>query len=169
MLIVQHMPPDFTAPFASRLNNVCEFPVRHAESNMAVEPSQVIIADGSKHLLVKKRGSGAVVWLDDSERVSGHKPSADVLMRTAAEVYGDRTIGIIMTGMGRDGATGCAEILRRGGKTLGQNQASSVIYGMNRIAQEEGAVQQQFDLDELTGIVTEIGAAIVAGRAVLGE
>jgi two-component system chemotaxis response regulator CheB len=98
------------------------------------------------------------VALSDDEPVSGHKPSVDVLFQSAARIYQAAVVGVIMTGMGRDGVDGCKAILAAGGFTIGQDEATSVVYGMNKAAHVEGAVRAQFALDELAGILRNIGA-----------
>ncbi len=119
-------------------------------------PNQVLIAPGGRHLTIQRRSGKNIVIIDDGELVSGHRPSVDKMFFSAAEVYGNNLVGVIMTGMGRDGADGCKRIIEKGGQTLGQDQESSVVYGMNRVAMREGGVQKQFALGDLAGIISSL-------------
>jgi two-component system chemotaxis response regulator CheB len=156
IVVVQHMPAQFTQAFAKRLNELCEIEVKEAEDGDNVVPNRAIIAPGGMHAVIKKLGFKYRVALDDSEPVSGHKPSVDVLFASAAKVYGSKLVGVIMTGMGRDGADGCKQILANGGRTYGQDEATSVVYGMNKVAYREGGVQKQFPLDALPSILRNL-------------
>lgn len=153
IIIVQHMPREFTGPFARRLDSLCSIEVREAQAGDEMIPNRALVAPGGRHVLLKKELGRIKVLLQDGDAVSGHKPSVDVLFGSAAEIYGEKLIGVIMTGMGRDGADGCKEIVARGGRTLGQDEATSVVYGMNKVAFQEGGVQRQFPLDSLAGII----------------
>lgn len=146
ILIVQHMPPNFTKPLAWRLDSVGELTVREAAPGDVLRCNQALIAPGGKHLEVLRSGRIAKVVIRDGEPVSGHKPSVDVMMRSVARAFGPDCLGVIMTGMGRDGADGCGAIRRAGGYVLGQDQASSDVYGMNKVAFQEGHVDSQFHL-----------------------
>jgi two-component system chemotaxis response regulator CheB len=154
IVVVQHMPSQFTGPFSQRLNQICPFLVKEAAEGDVIRPNQVLIAPGGRHLTVQRRSGRTFVSIDDGDLVSGHRPSVDKMFCSAAEIYGSQLVGVIMTGMGRDGADGCKRILEKGGRTLGQDQASSVVYGMNRVAFREGGVQKQFALGELAGLVS---------------
>lgn len=157
IVIVQHMPEKFTGPFAKRLDSVCPFRVAEAAEADIVTHSQVLIANGGKHLELRRTSSSRVICrLNDNPPVAGHKPSVDVLFESAAEAYRQDLVGVIMTGMGRDGVDGCKTILAKGGKTYGQDQATSVVYGMNKIAFREGGVQKEFALDELASILSSL-------------
>ncbi|MFO0946086.1 MAG: chemotaxis response regulator protein-glutamate methylesterase [Planctomycetota bacterium] len=153
IVIVQHMPREFTGPFARRLDSLCAIEVREAQTGDELLPNRALIAPGGRHVTLRKELGRVRVLLNDGEAVSGHKPSVDVLFRSAADIYGEKLIGVIMTGMGRDGADGCKEILAQGGRTFGQDEATSVVYGMNKIAFQEGGVQRQFPLESLAGIL----------------
>jgi two-component system chemotaxis response regulator CheB len=120
-----------------------------------VEPDRVLIAPGGRHLTLAGRANRARASLSepDAPAVSGHRPSVDVLFRSVARIYGPTAVGVIMTGMGRDGADGCLVIRAGGGVTLGQDEATSVVYGMNKAAFLEGAVQLQFALDDLPELI----------------
>jgi len=172
IVVVQHMPADFTKPFAWRLNSLSALSVKEAQSGDTLRPNHVLIARGDRHLHLRRAGRAASVVLKDGPPVSGHRPSADVLMTTAAKIYGKRLLGIIMTGMGRDGADGCRAIRAAGGYVFGQNEASSDVYGMNKIAYVEGNVDKQFNLAEAPGIVTarvnRLWQPAVSARASVG-
>jgi two-component system chemotaxis response regulator CheB len=156
IVVVQHMPAQFTAAFAARLNEVCDFEVKEASAGDEVAPNRALIAPGGLQLVLKKTLTKVIAEPRDAEPVSGHKPSVDVLFRSAASIYGPTLVGVIMTGMGRDGADGCKDVLAAGGRTFGQDQATSTVYGMNKVAFTEGGVQQQFPLDELPAILRKI-------------
>jgi two-component system, chemotaxis family, protein-glutamate methylesterase/glutaminase len=148
IVIVQHMPPQFTGPLASRLDSISALSVREASESDQLEPNCVLIAPGGKHLEITRRGVRVRATTRDGELVSGHKPSVDVMMSGAAAAFGPNCLGVIMTGMGRDGANGCRAIHKAGGYVLGQDEASSDVYGMNKVAFIEGNVDQQFALSD---------------------
>lgn len=154
MIIVQHMPPQFTGPLAARLDAISALTVREASQGDRLEPNHVLVAPGGTHLKLRDRGSYVTAVLQDGPPVSGHKPSVDVMMKSAAEVFGPNCLGVIMTGMGRDGADGCHAIRAAGGFTLGQDQATSDVYGMNRVAFVEGNIDRQFGLQEASTVIT---------------
>jgi two-component system chemotaxis response regulator CheB len=156
IIVVQHMPAQFTGVFAQRLNRYTTLTVKEAEDGDAVLPDQVLVAAGGMHLMLKGSPPHVHVALSGEPAVSGHRPSVDVLFHSAANVYQRATVGILMTGMGRDGVDGCKAILAAGGLTLGQDGESSAVYGMNKAAYAEGAVRAQFALDELPGIIKNI-------------
>jgi two-component system chemotaxis response regulator CheB len=153
VLIVQHMPAHFTLVFAERLDRHCAVAVKEAEEGDRVVPDQILIAPGGKHMTLIGQVPQVRVTLSEGPLVSGHRPSVDMLFQSAARAYGSAVRGIIMTGMGRDGVEGCKRIRAAGGITFGQDEASSVVYGMNKAAYQEGAVQHQFALDELPEII----------------
>jgi two-component system chemotaxis response regulator CheB len=155
IVIVQHMPPNFTGAFALRLNTISQLTVKEAETGDLLRPDHVYIAPGASHLLIKHSGRTGRLVVQDGEPVSGHKPSADVMMTSAAEVFGPRCLGVIMTGMGRDGSDGCRAIRAAGGYVLGQNEATSDVYGMNKVAFLQGNVDRQFPLDEAAATITK--------------
>jgi two-component system chemotaxis response regulator CheB len=154
MVIVQHMPPQFTGPLAARLDSHTALSVREAVHGDRLRPNSVLIAPGGLHLELRGSGTSVIVVLRDGPVVSGHKPSVDVMMTSAAKTYGSNCLGVIMTGMGRDGAAGCRAIRAAGGFVLGQDEATSDVYGMNRMAHVEGNVDQQFGLQEAAAIIT---------------
>ena len=148
-LITQHMPERFTTSFANRLNNECAMTVVEASHNQPVEAGHAYIAPGSHHLEIARSGSRLVCRLHDEPLVSGHRPSVDVLFRSAARIAGKNAVGVILTGMGKDGAEGLLEIRQAEGITLGQDEASSLIYGMPKAAFERGAVSKQYPLGSM--------------------
>lgn len=152
VLIVQHMPAQFTGAFAARLARQCSIPVKEAEAGDRVEPDQILIAPGGRHMLLVGTLPHARISLNDGPAVSGHRPSIDMLFQSVARMYGSTSAGILMTGMGRDGVEGCKRILGVGGWTLAQDEASSVVFGMNKVAIQEGAIKQEFSLEDLPGI-----------------
>jgi two-component system chemotaxis response regulator CheB len=154
-LVTQHMPERFTAAFASRLNRECPMSVYEATDRQAIQPGCVYIAPGDHHLELSREGMAWVCRLHDGPPVSGHRPSVDVLFRSGARVAGAKAIGVILTGMGKDGAEGLLEMRKAGASTLGQDEASSLIYGMPRVAFERGAVERQFALTELAGAIVD--------------
>ncbi|PQO28268.1 chemotaxis response regulator protein-glutamate methylesterase [Blastopirellula marina] len=149
IVIVQHMPANFTKAFAMRLNSISKVNVKEAETGDVIQPGHAYLAPGGLHLEVRKNGrSGGKLHVREGDPVSGHRPSVDVMMSSVASVYGNRVLGIVMTGMGRDGSDGCKAIRNAGGYVLGQDEASSDVYGMNKVAFQEGNVDRQFSLDE---------------------
>jgi two-component system, chemotaxis family, protein-glutamate methylesterase/glutaminase len=158
ILVVQHMPGQFTGIFAERLARYCPLAVKHAEDGDAVIPDRILIAPGGRHMTVTGHPPRVKVVLSDEPPVSGHRPSVDVLFRSAAKVFQSTATGLIMTGMGRDGVDGCKAILAAGGFTLGQDETSSVVYGMNKAAFLENAIKAQFALDELPDILRNLAA-----------
>jgi two-component system chemotaxis response regulator CheB len=156
ILVVQHMPAQFTRVFAERLDRCSPLSIKEARDGDAVSPNQVLIAPGGRHMVLVGHSPRVRVSLSDDPPVSGHKPSVDVLFESAARVYHSAAIGIMMTGMGRDGVEGCKAILAQGGFTLGQDEPSSVVYGMNKAAFLDGALKAQFPLDELAAIIQNI-------------
>ena len=150
-VIVQHMPANFTASFAERLNKSCQPEISEARNGDLLRPGHVYIAPGGiAHLVIQGREQ-LKCRLVESEKVSGHRPSVDMLFQSVAATAGRNSIGVILTGMGADGADGLLEIRKAGGVTFGQNEVSSIIYGMPRVAYECGAVQKQLPLRKIAG------------------
>lgn len=156
VVIVQHMPPGFTQMYANRLNNQCKVVVKEAENGDKVVPGQVLIAPGDKHMRLKKIGGVYSVECKEGEKVSGHCPSVDVLFKSVAEVAGKDAIGVILTGMGKDGAAGLLQMRQAGALTVGQNQESCVVYGMPKEAYNCGAVMHQEHLDDIADRVYKL-------------
>jgi two-component system chemotaxis response regulator CheB len=142
IVIVQHMPEKFTAMFAERLNNLCEIEVREANNNDRVIPGLALIAPGGRHMQLKRSGAYYRVEVTDGPLVNRHRPSVDVLFRSVAKFAGKNATGIIMTGMGDDGARGLKEMLDAGADTIAQDEASCAVFGMPREAIKRGAVER---------------------------
>ena len=146
IVIVQHMPEKFTAAFAQRLNGLCQIEVKEAENNDRVVNSRALIAPGGKHMLLKRNGAQYHVEVVDGPLVNRHRPSVDVLFRSVAKCAGANALGVIMTGMGDDGAAGLLEMRQAGARTLAQDEATCVVYGMPKEAVKRGAVERTVPL-----------------------
>jgi two-component system chemotaxis response regulator CheB len=153
IVVVQHMPEQFTAAFAQRLDSVCQVKVKEAENNDRVMPGLVLIANGGKHMLLRRSGAQYRVELKDGPLVSRHRPSVDVLFRSVANSAGPNAVGIIMTGMGDDGAHGLKEMKEAGAPTFGQDERTCVVYGMPKEAYKLGAVDKEVPLDEIPNVI----------------
>jgi two-component system chemotaxis response regulator CheB len=154
-LITQHMPPRFTAAFAARLNRECPMTVSEATHEEVIEPGHVYIAPGAYHLQLGRHNSKRVCLLSEAAPVSGHRPSVDVLFHSFAQVAGKAAVGVILTGMGKDGADGLLAMRNAGAVTLGQDEDSSLVYGMPRAAFERGAVMRQFSLSHMADAILD--------------
>lgn len=157
IIVVQHMPPRFTGSFAGRLNAASALEVLEGEDGMELRPGRAIIAPGGYQLEIAKRGARMTCRVFEGELVSGHAPSVDVMFHSVAEALKNAAIGVILTGMGHDGAQGLLAMRKAGAKTFGQDQRSSLVYGMPRAAAERGAVDVQLPLarmpDAIVGAV----------------
>ncbi|MBN2852576.1 MAG: chemotaxis response regulator protein-glutamate methylesterase [Clostridia bacterium] len=153
VVIVQHMPPVFTKMYADRLNNSFDFEVKEAEDGDVIKAGRVIIAKGGVQMKVVKRQNNYYVKVFEGEKVSGHCPSVDVLFQSVAEAVRDKAVGVILTGMGTDGAKGLLEMKKNGAFTVGQDEASSIVYGMPKVAYNIGAVEVQCSLDDVAHTV----------------
>lgn len=153
VVIVQHMPPGFTKMYAERLNNQCTVSVKEAETGDRVLQGQVLIAPGDRQMRVVKVGDTYQVECRGTEKVSGHCPSVDVLFESVAKTVGNKAIGVILTGMGADGSKGLLQMRQAGAKTVGQNEATCVVYGMPKVAYDIGAVQYQVGITAVAGKV----------------
>jgi two-component system chemotaxis response regulator CheB len=142
IVIVQHMPEKFTAAFAARLNDLCRIEVKEAQNNDRVMWGRALIAPGGKHMLLKRSGSQYYVEVTDGPFVNRHRPSVDVLFRSVAKFAGANALGIIMTGMGDDGAAGMLEMRKAGAHTVAQDEDSCVVFGMPNAAIKRGAVER---------------------------
>ena len=149
IVVVQHMPEKFTEAFANRLNGLCKMEVREAKSGDRVMPGRVLIAPGGRHMLLKRSGAQYRVDVMLGPLVSRHRPSVDVLFRSVAKCAGRNALGIIMTGMGDDGARGLKELRGMGARTLAQDEESCVVYGMPKEAVKLGAVDRVLPLGEI--------------------
>jgi two-component system chemotaxis response regulator CheB len=153
--IVQHMPELFTRSFAERLNSICNIHVKEGAAGDVLLPGTAIIAPGNRHLLIRKNGAKYCVEINDGPLVNRHRPSVDVLFRSAAKFAGPNAMGIIMTGMGDDGAKGLLEMKQAGSYTIAQDEASSVVFGMPRVAIGLGAANAVISLDKMAGHVRQ--------------
>ncbi len=159
IVIVQHMPPVFTKAFAERLNSTCPVAVKEAEPGDVLRPGLAIVAAGNYHLTVSRSHGETRAQLNQDQLVSGHRPSVDVLMHSVAQEYGSRAIGVIMTGMGKDGADGLRELRKKGGHIVAQDKASSVIFGMNREVILNGDANDIVDLTDIPRVLAELSCA----------
>ena len=157
IVIVQHMPEKFTAEFANRLNGLCQIEVKEAQHNDRVLPGRALIAPGGRHMLLRRNGAQYFVDVIDGPLVNRHKPSVDVLFRSVAKCAGANALGVIMTGMGDDGARGLLEMRKAGALTIGQDEESCVVYGMPKEAVKCGAVTKTVPL---SAIAREIQAQL---------
>jgi two-component system chemotaxis response regulator CheB len=167
IVVVQHMPDGFTDMFARRLDEVCPLRVKEAQSGDLLQPGRVLICPGSRHMKVKRLPLGDIVVLSDDPHVNGHRPSADVLLRSVAEEFKAQAIGVLMTGMGDDGAEGLGAIKKEGGMTIAQNEESCVVYGMPKAAIERGYAVRVVGLDVMGSTLQALcgrNAAVRAGN-----
>ncbi len=153
IVVTQHMPEGFTKMYADRLNRLCSMNVKEAQSGDAIERGQVLIAPGDLQMKVVKMGSRYTVSCYPGEKVSGHRPSVDVLFQSIADTAGASSVGIIMTGMGRDGAEGLLNMKKKGAFTIGQDAESCVVYGMPMVAYNIGAVTRQVSCANIAGVL----------------
>jgi two-component system chemotaxis response regulator CheB len=149
ILIVQHMPEGFTEMFSRRLEEICAITVKEVQSGDLLLAGRALICPGNRHLRVKRLPLGDVAVLNDEPRVNGHRPSVDVLFKSVAEEFGEKSIGVLMTGMGEDGAQGLGLIKAAGGMTIAQSEDSCVVYGMPKAAIERGYAVRVVALDAL--------------------
>lgn len=156
IIIVQHIPPVFSKMFADRLNLQTHFTVKEAQTGDTIEPGKVLIAPGDKHMKLKKAADKYIVETIQGNKVNGHCPSVDVLFESVAKVASKNAIGVILTGMGHDGAVGLMSMRRAGARTIGQNQKSSVVYGMPKVAFEIGAVEKQVAISNIPSVICDM-------------
>ncbi|ACS54644.1 protein-glutamate O-methylesterase CheB [Rhizobium leguminosarum] len=158
-VITQHMPPTFTKSFAERLNRLCAPVVQEATDGARLEIGKIYLAPGGERHLQVSNASAPCCRLIDRAPVNGHRPSVDVLFDSVAELAGRNAVGVILTGMGRDGAAGLLKMRHAGARTLGQNEKTCVVYGMPRVAHELGAVEQQLPLSAIGEEILKMTAA----------
>ena len=151
--IVQHMPEGFTRSFANNLNSICNMEVKEAENNDKLYQGRVLIAPGNKHMLLKRVGKEYFVEVKDGPLVNRHRPSVDVLFRSAARYAGKNATGVLLTGMGNDGAKGLMELFETGAYTIAQDESSCVVFGMPREAIKLGAAKKILSLDSMPGFL----------------
>ncbi len=161
IVIVQHMPAGFTKAFADRLDATTRISVKEAADGDSVLRGQALIAPGNRHLKLARSGANYLVRVEDGPLVSRHRPSVDVLFASAARAAGGNAVGVIMTGMGNDGAAGMAQMRAAGALTLGQDEASCVVYGMPKEAKRAGGVMQECALADLPDLIIEHGREAV--------
>ncbi len=149
VVIVQHMPAGFTKMFAERLNSICAMDVKEASNGDKVMPGRILVAPGNYHMKVRRSGGFYYVELTNGEKVNGHRPSVNVLMHSVAKYVGANAIGVMLTGMGSDGADGMLAMRRAGARTVAQNEETSVVFGMPKVAYEIGAAEKLLPLDEI--------------------
>ncbi|MPL97410.1 Chemotaxis response regulator protein-glutamate methylesterase [bioreactor metagenome] len=154
IVIVQHIPPVFSRMFADRLNNTIQLQVKEAQTGDFVETGHVLIAPGDRHMRVKKLGDRFRVELFEGEKTNGHCPSVDVLFDSVSAVCANTAVGVILTGMGEDGARGLLSMRKMGARTIGQDEKSCVVYGMPRAAFEMGAVEKQVPLESIAQAIS---------------
>jgi two-component system, chemotaxis family, protein-glutamate methylesterase/glutaminase len=153
VIIVQHMPEHFTRSFAERLNSLSKMTVKEAEDGDTVMPGRVLLAPGNRHMLLQRSGARYYVQIKEGPLVSRHRPSVDVLFRSAARYAGKNAVGVIMTGMGDDGAKGMLEMKEAGASTIAQDEKSCVVFGMPKVAIELGGVDQILPLNKIAQAV----------------
>ena len=155
-VMVQHMPPGFTKMYAERLDTQCEVTVKEAQDGDLVEKGKILLAPGDRQMRLVKTGGLYRVEVKPGEKVSGHCPSVDVLFQSVAKVSGSNALGVILTGMGADGAKGLLEMRKRGARTLGQDEKTCIVYGMPKVAYDIGAVERQVPLEKVAGMVYNV-------------
>ncbi len=155
ILVVQHMPEGFTRAFAERLDTMSQLKVKEAQDMDQVLPGCAYVAPGNQHIAIEEKNNNRYVRVFQGEKVSGHRPSIDVLFDSMAATTGRNTVAVIMTGMGRDGAEGITRIREAGGKTIAQNEETSIVYGMNRVAVEKGGIDDIVPLSEIPKKIVE--------------
>lgn len=156
ILIAQHMPSVFTRMFAERLNDSCLLEVREAQDGERIYPGLVLVAPGDYHMSIVRSGTYYTVKCRQTEKVNGHRPSVDVLFNSVAEQCKAAAVGVILTGMGYDGAKGLLAMRRNGARTIGQDERSSVVYGMPKVAANIGAVERQASLEKIPSLLYSI-------------
>lgn len=156
ILVVQHMPPGFTKEFAQSLDRICPLTVVEAQDKMMIEDGHIYIAPGAYHIYVEETVSGNIIRTCQEPPRNGHRPSADFMFESVAKIYKNNALGVIMTGMGKDGAVQITEMRKQGAYTLGQDQASSIVYGMPRVGWEMGGVQKQVPLRDMADEISKL-------------
>lgn len=157
IVIVQHMPPAFTKSLADRLNSLSSVTVKEAEHNDVIKPGLVLIAPGDYHMLLEREGGKVVVKLNQNPPLGGHRPAVDPMMESVGRIYGSKAVGVILTGMGHDGAKGMQAIKRQNGQTIAEDQSTSVVFGMPKSAIELGVVDK---VVPITSVASEILKAL---------
>ena len=156
IVVVQHMPAGFTREFANSLDKICPLEVKEAEEGDLIRSGRILIAPGDKHLKVEKKSLASVAHVVDGENVNGHKPSVGVLFDSVAQQYGNAALAIIMTGMGKDGSREIGRVFKEGSVTLAQDESSSVVFGMPRVAIEHGYITEVVSLENMAGTINRL-------------
>ncbi len=169
IVVVQHMPEKFTRSFAERLNSISLLDIKEASDKDRVIPGRALIAPGGKHMLLERIGARYYVRIKDGPLVSRHRPSVDVLFRSVAKAAGKNALGIIMTGMGDDGARGLREMFDAGARTLAQDEATSVVYGMPKEAVNHGGVQDVLALHDIPQSILQIFSRAIGNEHLLSR
>ena len=156
VVIVQHMPPIFTTMFADRLNSKCDMLVKEAVKGDIIKPGLVLVAPGDKHLRVEKSASGYRLRISDDDKVCGHRPSVEVMMQSIAKHVGQNAVGIMLSGMGSDGANGMLAMRRAGARTMAQDEATSIVFGMPKEAFERGGAERLLPLQKIAAEVIRL-------------
>lgn len=156
IVIVQHMPPGFTKSLADRLNSLSSITVKEAEHNDTIQPGVALIAPGDSHMTVERQGNKRVVHLNQNPPVNGHRPAVDPLFESVAQCYGKRALGVILTGMGHDGAKGIQVIKRQQGYTIAEDQSTAVVFGMPKSAIELGVIDKIVPLPSVAAEIIQI-------------
>ena len=156
LLVVQHMPEHFTRAFAERLNTLCAIEVCEAKNGATVSPGKALIAPGNYHMLLRRSGAAYFVEIKSGPLVTRHRPSVDVLFKSVARYAGRNAVGVIMTGMGADGADGMKEMHDNGAATIAQDEASCVVFGMPKEAIARGGVDHVVPLDHIPSLTLEL-------------
>lgn len=156
ILIVQHMPAGFTAEFAASLDKICPLNIKEAEDGDLIYKGNVYIAPGDKHIRIEKKGVHRIIVFDEGGTVNGHKPSAGILFDSVASQYKNKAIALIMTGMGKDGAVEIGNIFKSGGYTIAQDEGSSIVFGMPRIAIQNEYINKILPLQEMAKFLTNL-------------
>lgn len=162
-VITQHMPAGFTSTYARRLDSVCQMQVKEAKGGERLLPGQAYLAPGDKHMEIERSGADYRIRLSDGPRVSGHKPSVDVLFNSMCKSAGNNAIGVLLTGMGSDGANGLLEMRNAGSETFCQNEDSCIVFGMPKVAIEKGAAKKILALDEMGKAILNMVEKMSAG------
>lgn len=156
IVVVQHMPQYFTTLFAKRLNDICPIEVKEASDGDEIRPGRALIAPGGTHLVLSGMDGNFRVRISDAAPVNGHRPSVDVFFRSVAELVGEKSLGIILTGMGEDGADGLLKMKQAGATTVGQDEFTSAVYGMPKAAMNRGAVQYQLSSQDMPTFINDV-------------
>jgi len=162
-VITQHMPAGYTSTFAKRLDSVCQMQVKEAKGGERLLPGQAYLAPGDKHMEIERSGADYRIRLSDGPRVSGHKPSVDVLFTSLCRSAGSNAIGVLLTGMGSDGAMGLLELRNAGSETFCQDEASCIVFGMPKVAIEKGAAKSVVSLEDMGSVVMNTVEKLDAG------